>query len=353
MPRLVAATLSWLALSKNHDVPASTAFSCATFGALPGHSELQTRNRTRPNSAAPDRAADSKREAPLRGRSAANLAEIGGQPTWASFSTQDAAGDANQQASQLEQALTDKPLAIVFTPVRADSLAPAIAKATQEGRTMLIGLGAASAKLPGVISLQVDQHGLGRMAGELVVQALQRKAQAEGKNEAHGRVVELRGDDEDDSDSGQRHAGFLEVLSKQPGIILVHDAAGQWSRKGGQERTTEALRLQSRFEIIYAHNDAMALGASSALGEHRSDVMIIGTDGYRGQEGGYSLVNQGDIDASIYQPVLVDLALKIIQRRSEEPTFIAKPTYRVAPAVITPKTVDEIRLKGFPALPDL
>ncbi len=269
------------------------------------------------------------------------------------FSTQDAAGDANQQASQLDQALTDKPLAIVFTPVRADSLAPAIAKATQEGRTMLIGLGAASAKLPGVISLQVDQHGLGRMAGELVVQALQRKAQAEGKNEAHGRVVELRGDDEDDSDSGQRHAGFLEVLSKQPGIILVHDAAGQWSRKGGQERTTEALRLQSRFEIIYAHNDAMALGASSALGEHRSDVMIIGTDGYRGQEGGYSLVNQGDIDASIYQPVLVDLALKIIQRRSEEPTFIAKPTYRVAPAVITPKTVDEIRLKGFPALPDL
>ncbi len=269
------------------------------------------------------------------------------------FSTQDAAGNADQQARQLEQVLAEKPLAVVFTPVQADRLAPAIAQALQQGSLMLIGLGAESAKLPGVTSLQVDQQGLGRMAGELVVQALQRKAQAEGQSEPAGRVVELRGDEEADSDSGQRHAGFLEVLRKQPGIVLVHEAAGQWSRKGGQERTGEALRLQSRFDVIYAHNDAMALGASAALGQNRQDVMIIGTDGYRGQEGGYSLVNQGDIDASIYQPILVDLALKIIQRRTEDPTFIAKPTYRVAPAVISPKTVDEIRLKGFPPLPDL
>jgi ABC-type sugar transport system substrate-binding protein len=269
------------------------------------------------------------------------------------FTTQDAAEDATQQARQLDQALAEKPLAVVFTPVKADSLAPAIARETEEGRTMLIGLGAASAKLSGVVSLQVDQRGLGRMAGELVVQALQRKAKAEGQSEAIGRVVELRGDEENDSDSGQRHEGFLEALGQQQGVILVHDAAGQWSRKGGHERTTEALRLQSRFDVIYAHNDAMALGASTALGENRQNVMIIGTDGYRGQEGGYSLVNRGDIDASIYQPILVDLALKIILRRSEEPDFITKPTYRVAPAVINPKTLDEIRLKGFPALPDL
>lgn len=268
------------------------------------------------------------------------------------FQALDAAGDAARQSAQLAQVLAEKPLAVVVAPVAADSLSPMTQKAAQEG-VAVIGLGVQPAALAGAVSLRVDQRQLGRLAGQVAVRALQLKARAEGGQEAAGRVVELRGDDLPGTDSAQRHEGFMEEIAKQPGIVLVHDAAGMWSRKGGRERTEEALRLQARFDVIYAHNDSMALGASAALGEGRQDVMIIGTDGYRGQEGGYSLVNSGEIDASIYQPVLVDLAWRIIQRRREDPAFTAKPAYQVEPAVISPKTVDEIRIKGFPPLPEL
>jgi ABC-type sugar transport system substrate-binding protein len=268
------------------------------------------------------------------------------------FKTLDAAGDAAAQAAQLEQTLAQKPLAVLVTPVSPDTLAAGVAKAAPQG-VMVIGLGSRSATLGAPTSLQVDQRALGRMAGEIAAQALLKKAAAEGSKEASGRVVELRIDELPDSDSALRHEGFLEELAKHPGIVLVHDAPGNGTRKGGRERTEEALRLQSRFDVIYAHNDSMALGASTALGDGRQDVMIIGTDGYRGPEGGYSLVNSGELDASIHQPVLVDLALRIIQRRAENADFQPKPVYQLRPSVISPKTLDEIRLKGFPALPEL
>ncbi|MES2595358.1 MAG: substrate-binding domain-containing protein [Verrucomicrobiota bacterium] len=263
----------------------------------------------------------------------------------------DAKGDSALQARQFDEAVAEKPAAILLSPVEAGALSTHVGDAVQAG-VFVIGLGENAASLPCSTVLQVGQRDLGKLAGEVVAQALTRKAQEEGRTETTGRVVELRGD-EHSAECQARHEGFMEALQKVPGAILVHDAPADWTGQGGKDRVREALRLQSQFDVIYAHSDAIALGAASMLGEQRVQMLVIGTDGFRGEEGGLTLVAQGNLDASIYQPPLVDLAWQIIERRLSEPGFVAKPVYRLNGLVITPKNVEDLRRGGFPALPAL
>lgn len=266
------------------------------------------------------------------------------------FKTLDAAGDATRQTGQLDSCLAEKPIAIFITPVQSDAVSAGVLNAVQSGVTV-IGLGEAGAELKSSFSVTVDQAQLGRMAGEIANRALGQKSKEEGKTEVTGRVVEIRGD-EKDSGSIKRHEAFVEELRKHPGIIIVHDAAGGWTREGGRDRAAEALRLQKQFDVLYAHNDSMALGASLALADRRENILIIGTDGFRGDEGGFSLVNTGDIDASIHQPLLVEMGWKVLLRRLEDPAFLPKPSYRLAPTAITPKSLNDLRTQGLPPLPE-
>ncbi len=268
-----------------------------------------------------------------------------------SLKSLDAAGSAEKQAKQLAEALAEKPYAILLAPVDPGLFDASVTKAVNDG-VLVIGLGENATPLPCSSTLEVDQRQLGHLAGEIAVRSLTLKAKEEAKSDVIGRIVELRGD-ENSPLCKARHEGFMEELGKSPGLVLVHDAPGSWTRQGGKDRTAEALRLQSSFDLIYAHNDAMALGAGTTLGSQRQQVLIIGTDGFQGEEGGLSLVNSGEIDASIYQPPLIDLAWMIILRRAEDPTFTPKPKYRVAPLAITPKTVEDLRRNGPPPLPAL
>lgn len=265
--------------------------------------------------------------------------------------TQDAAGNARKQAEQFGEAMKAKPLAILVTPVNALALSDQVNAAVQMG-VLVIGLGEAASAMPCSTVLSCDQRELGRLAGDVVVRALTRRAQDEAKPEVTGRVVEIRGDETGEI-STARHEGFVEMLHKAPGIVVVHDAPGAWTKQGGKDRTTEALRLQSAFDVLYAHNDVMALGAGEALKDQRANVLLIGTDGFVGEEGGLTLVSRGDLDASIFQPILVDMAWRMIVRRLSEPAFTPKPSYRLAPLAITPKNSSDLMRNGFPPLPEL
>lgn len=266
----------------------------------------------------------------------------------------DAGFDPDAQLSQLKTAVEERPLAILVDALDGNLLKPQVEEAVSAG-ILVIGLGESSADLGCSTVLLADQKKIGELAGGLVVKALFLKSLEESSgNEAIGRVVEIRGDDES-RHCQRRHEGFVEALKTAPGVILVHDAPGDWSFAGGRDRTHDAVRLQRTFDVIYAHNDTMALGAAMALVqfETRDKVMVIGTDGFRGQEGGMTLVGDGEIDATIYQPLLVDFAWVMIRQRVKEPSFRPKAIYEMPLRTIQPRDLSEIRLKGLPAYPEL
>jgi ribose transport system substrate-binding protein len=260
-------------------------------------------------------------------------------------------GNVTRQAQQLRAAAREKPDFLLVDPLDATALAAPLAELRRAG-TRVIGLGEAATTLDCDTVLLCPQKEVGLLAGELVRRALERRAQELGLPETQGRVVQILGDEEDAAGSA-RSAGFRESLAQVPGLVLVHDAPGFWTREQAGERAREALRLQGGFEAVYAHDDLMAAGVMEALPQEvRENVLIIGTDGHGGRTGGYTLVNAGMLDASIYQPLLVDYAVQLILKSLREPNFQPKPQYVLKPRTVTPRELDDIRLNGMAPYPE-
>ena len=263
----------------------------------------------------------------------------------------DARGSKATQAAQLRQVAITQPAAIIILPVDAQDIAAEMQQARADG-VLIISLDAASPDKACDTALFVNQESLGQKAGDLIVRALTQKAMDEGKTTVTGRVVELRGTDESPACTA-RDRGLNTALSAQPGIILVHDAPTNWSTKDTQVRVQDALRLQKTFDVIYAHNDIIAQAAAEAATTAgiRDSIFIVGTDGLGGEGLGIEALRNHRIDATFYQPYLVDLAWRIIERHRADPNFKPKPRYEFETMLITPGTLDDLQRKGYPPAP--
>ena len=90
---------------------------------------------------------------------------------------------------------------------------------------------------------------------------------------------------------------------------------GQWDKEVTQSLMCDYLANNPPPDIIYAHNDQMAIGASLALSEFGYDtdnIIIIGTDGTA--NGGIKAVKDGIIDVTFSYPDGADEAIQIAER---------------------------------------
>lgn len=269
------------------------------------------------------------------------------------LTTQDAAGSAAKQLEQFQQAVAAKPAAIIVSPIDPAALAAVIVEASTAG-SLVVGLDKRMLNEGCASIVFSDQRLVGRMAAQTILDALKRKADEEKRTEVTGRVLQLRGA-ENSLASNEFAAGVTEVLQTQPGVILVHDAPTDWSTENATRRTEEAFRLQKNFDAICAHSDAIALGAAKAAenASLRDNIYITGADGLAGPKRGVDLVRQGDIDATIVQPALVDLALKIIVKMRADKTFKPLPAYEIQPVAIVPRNIEAALRNGTYKLPAL
>lgn len=281
------------------------------------------------------------------------LAMLVGRQAGYKLTTSDAAGSSTRQIEQFRQAIAAKPAAIIISPIDPPAVAALIVEAQTHGITV-IGLDKRMLNEGCASVVFTDQRKVGRMAADTIIEALKRKAAEENRTEVTGRVVQLRGA-ADSYSTNEIAEGFSEGLRTQSGVILVHDAPADWSPETAAKCTTEAFNLQKNFDAIYAQSDAMAIGAAKAADTagQRENVFIVGTDGLSGQKRGLELVRLGDLDASVVQPALVDLALKIIIKLRSDKAFKPQPSYEIQPVVILPKNVEQMLRTGTYRLPNL
>jgi ribose transport system substrate-binding protein len=269
------------------------------------------------------------------------------------LTTFDAAGSSTQQAAQFRQAIDAKPAAIFVSPIDPPALAALIVEAPPQA-SRVIGLDKRMLNEGCASIVFSDQRRVGRLAAEAALDALKRKADEEGRTEVTGRVIQIRGV-EDSYPTNDLATGFSEALMPSPASSSVHDAPADWTAEKATQITNEAFRLQKNFDVIYAHNDAIAIGAAKATeaAGQRDNIFIVGTDGLSGQKRGLQLVHQGEIDATIVQPALVDLALQIITKLRNDQTFKPLPAYEIQPVVVVPKNVEQSLRVGTYKLPKL
>ena len=84
-----------------------------------------------------------------------------------------------------------------------------------------------------------------------------------------------------------RKKGFEEVIAAHPKLKIVRSQTGDFTRAKGKEVMEAFLKAQGKgIDVLYAHNDDMAIGAIQAIEEAgltpAKDILVISIDGVKG-----------------------------------------------------------------------
>ena len=99
-------------------------------------------------------------------------------------------------------------------------------------------------------------------------------------------IVELQGTVGSDP-AIDRKKGFEEVIKTDPRFKIIRSQTGDFTRAKGKEVMEAFLKSEGKkINVLYAHNDDMAIGAIQAIEEAGlkpgKDILIISIDGVKG-----------------------------------------------------------------------
>jgi len=97
------------------------------------------------------------------------------------------------------------------------------------------------------------------------------------------------------------------------------------------------LRAQPKIDVVYGHNDPMAIGAYLAAKElgREKEMVFVGVDGLGGPAGGIKKVMDGILAATFVYPLCVDKAVEIGGRILHEPGFKPEKDYVLESQMVT------------------
>ncbi|WP_371477042.1 ABC transporter substrate-binding protein [Kitasatospora sp. NBC_00315] len=136
-------------------------------------------------------------------------------------------------------------------------------------------------------------------------------------------VVQLEGTT-GSAPANDRKSGFAEEIKGEPKFKIVASQTGDFTRAKGKEVMQAFLKSQPKIDVLYAHNDDMAIGAIQAIEEAGKkpgvDIKIVSVDGVKDA---FTAMSQGKINYDVEcNPLLgdqlMDLAKKVKAGESVE-----------------------------------
>ena len=106
------------------------------------------------------------------------------------------------------------------------------------------------------------------------------------KNPGDVNIVELQGT-VGSAPAIDRKKGFEEIIKAQPRLKIIRSQTGEFTRAKGKEVMEAFLKAEGKkINVLYAHNDDMAIGAIQAIEEAGlkpgKDIVIISIDAVKG-----------------------------------------------------------------------
>jgi ribose transport system substrate-binding protein len=241
----------------------------------------------------------------------------------------DAQQDNSKQIAQIETFIREKPDLLIVAPNERAPLTEVM------GRTLAAGIPVIClerdiAQPNYTTFIGADNVAIGKMAGEFIVDALTRK-----NGRPQGNVVEIRGLLGVEAEM-ERYNGAHEITKAYHGIRFVHEAVADWLQSNARERMLEILRAEPSIDVVYAHNDPMAIGAYLAARDLGRDkrMIFIGIDGLGGPAGGIKKVMDGVLAVTFYYPLCVDRAVEVGEHMLHDSGFRPDKQYILQPEEI-------------------
>lgn len=210
-----------------------------------------------------------------------------------------------QDISNLIELGVDALVVVTFEP---DEIAEAITKAYDTGIPVII-IGYAPEHASYTSRIYTDNVTIGQMAGEYV------------KKLSSGRictVLEIQGEPHSKVSVDLKN-GFFEGIAPHKNITKEYVMTGYWSQEKTRARMYESdfFSKEPPINVIFAHNDMMALGAAVNLRQTRKSAYIISVGGYSIKNSDLLAIKDGMINATIAHPtggaVAVDIVMNILQ----------------------------------------
>ncbi len=234
------------------------------------------------------------------------------------FEIQDGRGDNAVQKANTEAMITKGIDLLIISPHEAAPQTPAVAEAYNKGIKVLV----LDRKIVGDTYncfIGGDNVQIGEEAGKWAVE------QFKGKPLDEVKLVVLEGQS-GATPTTERQQGFMKVIDEwnagpdnKPKFNKVFDQICDYDRDKAKTQMENALQAIPRIDLVYAHNDPMAIGAylaANAAGR-RGEMKIIGIDALCDPDGGVQAVIDGKIDVTFVYPPLgkeaIDLAVKLLR----------------------------------------
>lgn len=232
----------------------------------------------------------------------------------------DAQQDSSRQVSQVQQFIQQGVDILIVSPNESDPLTPPVEQACEAGIPVIVLDRAVNTDC--ITSfIGGDNVAIGKAAGELALQLL-----PDG-----GKVVELRGITSNQPQI-DRDQGFRDAIAANPKIEIVKDQDAKWIKEEGTKIMQQWLQSGEDIDLVYAHNDPMALGAylAAAGAGKADDIKFIGIDGLAIPDGGIRAVQEGQLAGTFIYPTgakeTVDTILAMIKGEPVEAQQVLETT---------------------------
>ena len=214
----------------------------------------------------------------------------------------DAGEDNDTQIKQIREFIKQRVDLVIISANESEPVTTAAVEAFRAGiPTIIIDRKIYSEEYTTFIG--ADNYEIGRAAGLFINSLLKKKKT---------KIVEVWGR-EGSSSARDRHNGFSDALIHNDNVILK-TVYGRWHAKETKENIA-ALGLFDDIDIVYAHNDPMALAAREAIMEIDplavKRIKFIGIDALPGKGKGIEAVSNGYLTASFVYPTGGTTAIKV------------------------------------------
>ncbi|MHC0039057.1 substrate-binding domain-containing protein [Pseudoneobacillus sp. C159] len=186
--------------------------------------------------------------------------------------TLDAQNDIQKQNQDVQDLITKGIDVLILNPTNPTAVAPALQAAEQAGIPVITVDRPTEQKVTAFVGR--DNRAMGKIAGDYAVQLLG------GVGQAKGKIIELQGD------AGgkvmmDRHGGFHDAVGQESGITVIEGPYSNYIRAEAVKAFQDLLQAHPDVNLVYAHNDDMALGAVQVLEQANmlDKVKIVGIDG--------------------------------------------------------------------------
>lgn len=234
--------------------------------------------------------------------------ELSFHPGW-ELLIKDASSNSERQVEQIRELLAQEIDLLIVSPNEAAPLTPIVEEVYNSGvPVIVVDRNINSRQFTTYVG--ADNEEIGFLAGQYASRIL-------GGN---GKVVEifgLRGS----TPAIERSQGFRRAIASFPNLNIVAEVEGMWEKDSAYVRLPNVLVDLAEVDLIYAHNDVMALGGYESLPERiRKHIHFLGVDGLYTTDGGIDLVSDKVLTATMLYPTggqeAIQLAADILNQES-------------------------------------